>query len=78
MCEIAPAIGIDLGTTYSVVAVVQNDQVEIIHGEDGNRIMASCVFFSDSGERVIGNTAKEKSVKNPENTIYGKLKVMYL
>ena len=65
----APCIGIDLGTTYSVVGVWQNDRVEIIPNEMGNRITPSVVAFSGS-ERLVGDGAKNQLSENPTNTIY--------
>jgi len=64
-----PCVGIDLGTTYSVVAVWQNGEVQIIPNEMGNRITPSVVAFTDS-ERLIGDGAKNQLPQNPENTIY--------
>ena len=64
-----PCVGIDLGTTYSVVGVWQKGQVEIIPNEMGNRITPSVVGFTDS-ERLIGDGAKNQLPQNPTNTIY--------
>ncbi|KAG8952273.1 70-kilodalton heat shock protein [Tulasnella sp. 408] len=63
------AIGIDLGTTYSCVGVWQNDRVEIIANDHGNRITPSYVSFSDS-ERLIGDSAKNQASINPHNTVF--------
>jgi L1 cell adhesion molecule like protein len=62
-------IGIDLGTTYSCVAVWQNNNVEIIANDQGNRTTPSYVAFTDT-ERIIGNGAKSQSVQNYENTVF--------
>jgi heat shock protein 1/8 len=63
------AIGIDLGTTYSCVGVWQNDRVEIIANEQGNRTTPSYVAFTDS-ERMIGDSAKNQTAMNPKNTVF--------
>ncbi|KMT20090.1 hypothetical protein BVRB_1g001090 [Beta vulgaris subsp. vulgaris] len=63
------AIGIDLGTTYSCVAVWQNDRVEIIPNDQGNRTTPSYVAFTET-ERLIGDAAKNQVAMNPQNTVF--------
>eukprot|EP00551_Chaetoceros_affinis_P011038 CAMPEP_0203663032 /NCGR_PEP_ID=MMETSP0090-20130426/785_1 /ASSEMBLY_ACC=CAM_ASM_001088 /TAXON_ID=426623 /ORGANISM="Chaetoceros affinis, Strain CCMP159" /LENGTH=747 /DNA_ID=CAMNT_0050525895 /DNA_START=86 /DNA_END=2329 /DNA_ORIENTATION=- len=65
-----PCIGIDLGTTYSCVAVWRNGRVEICPNEQGNRITPSYVAFTDDGQRLIGDAAKNQSSQNPSRTIF--------
>jgi len=64
-----PVIGIDLGTTYSCVAVMKDGRVEILTNEQGSRITPSWVAFAD-GERLVGEAAKNQLASNPANTVY--------
>jgi molecular chaperone DnaK len=63
-------IGIDLGTTFSVVAVMEGGQPVVIPNQEGARITPSVVGFAKSGERLVGQVAKRQAVTNPENTVY--------
>ena len=63
-------IGIDLGTTNSCVAVMEGTQPKVIENAEGIRTTPSMVAFTDSGERLVGHSAKRQSVTNPENTLY--------
>jgi molecular chaperone DnaK len=70
------AIGIDLGTTNSVVAVVQGGEPVVIPNQEGNRTTPSVVAITDKGERLVGQIAKRQSVTNPENTIFSIKRLM--
>ncbi|HEX4748660.1 MAG TPA: molecular chaperone DnaK [Bryobacteraceae bacterium] len=63
-------IGIDLGTTNSVVAVMEGGQPAVIPNQEGGRTTPSVVGFTKNGERLVGQVAKRQAVTNPENTIY--------
>src|SRR5436189_544260 len=63
-------IGIDLGTTNSVVAVMEGGQPAVIVNQEGSRITPSVVAFAKDGERPVGQVAKRQAVTNPENTIF--------
>src|SRR6476659_1374830 len=62
-------IGIDLGTTNSVVAVMEGGQPTVIANQEGTRTTPSVVAFTKNGERLVGQVAKRQSITNPENTI---------
>ena len=72
----AKIIGIDLGTTNSVIAVMEAGNAAVIANAEGNRTTPSVVAFSKSGERLVGVTAKRQAVVNPENTIYSVKRLM--
>ena len=69
MTQKETAIGIDLGTTFSCVAVWQNDKVEIIPNDQGLNTTPSYVSFTDD-ERLIGDAAKNLASRNPTNTVF--------
>ena len=62
-------IGIDLGTTNSVVAVMEGEKPTVIVNEEGNRTTPSVVGFGKDGERLVGSVAKRQAITNPEKTI---------
>ena len=64
-----PIIGVDLGTTYSCVAIYKAGNVEIIVNDQGNRVTPSYVAFTET-ERLVGDAAKTQAALNPENTVY--------
>lgn len=66
----AKAIGIDLGTTNSVVAVMEGGEPTVIINEEGSRLTPSVVAFTKDGEVLVGQVAKRQAITNPENTIY--------
>lgn len=66
----AKVIGIDLGTTNSCVAVMENGSPAVIPNQEGSRTTPSVVAFTDSGERLVGQAAKRQAVVNPSNTLY--------
>src|SRR5438445_546190 len=63
-------IGIDLGTTNSVVAVMEGGEPKVIPNEEGSRTTPSVVAFTKTGEILVGQVAKRQAITNPENTIY--------
>src|SRR5437868_5979163 len=63
-------IGIDLGTTNSVVAVMEGGEPKVIPNEEGSRTTPSVVAFTKTGERLVGQVAKRQAITNPENTVY--------
>src|ERR671919_1368670 len=63
-------IGIDLGTTNSVVAVMEGNEPTVITNREGNRLTPSVVAFTRDGERLVGQIARRQAVTNPENTVY--------
>ena len=63
-------IGIDLGTTNSVVSVIEGTEAKVIANQEGNRLTPSVVAFTDKGEILVGEPAKRQAVTNPKNTVY--------
>ena len=70
MADSGKVIGIDLGTTNSVVAVMEGGQPVVITNEEGGRTTPSVVAFTDDGERLVGAIAKRQAITNPKRTIY--------
>jgi molecular chaperone DnaK len=69
-------IGIDLGTTFSVVAVQEGDKTTVITSPEGSRLTPSVVAFTDKGERLVGWIAKRQAITNPANTVYSIKRLM--
>ena len=65
----AKAIGIDLGTTNSCVAVMEGNKARVIENAEGGRTTPSMVAFTDDGQVLVGQPAKRQSITNPENTV---------
>src|SRR5947209_15639374 len=63
-------IGIDLGTTNSVVAIMEGREPKVLTNEEGSRLTPSVVAFTKDGERLVGQVAKRQAVTNPENTVF--------
>ena len=63
-------IGIDLGTTNSVVAIMEGSDITVITNAQGSRLTPSVVGFTDKGERLVGIPAKGQAIMNPANTVY--------
>src|SRR5947209_2653871 len=72
----AKVIGIDLGTTNSVVAVMEGGEPTVIANAEGGRTTPSVVAMSKSGERMVGQVAKRQAITNPDNTIYSIKRLM--
>src|SRR5206468_9381118 len=70
MAAVKKIIGIDLGTTNSVVAVMEGGEPKVITNREGSRLTPSVVAYLESGERLVGAPAKRQAVTNPRNTIY--------
>ena len=63
-------VGIDLGTTNSLVAIVENGTLRVIPGSDGSNLVPSVIYFGENGEVLVGNAAKAKLIDKPKNTIF--------
>ena len=72
----AKVIGIDLGTTNSVVAVMEGGEPTVVTNAEGSRITPSVAAFTDSGERLVGQIARRQAITNPENTIFSIKRLM--
>src|SRR5947199_3406544 len=66
----AKVIGIDLGTTNSVVAVMEAGEPTVLENSEGSRLTPSVVAITKSGERLVGQVAKRQAITNPENTVF--------
>ncbi len=68
--DVEKIIGIDLGTTNSVVSVMEGGEVKVIANQEGNRTTPSVIAFTDKGDELVGDPAKRQAVMNPSNTLY--------
>src|SRR5437764_7456235 len=69
-------IGIDLGTTNSVVAIMEGKEPKVITNEEGSRLTPSVVAFDEKGEVLVGQIARRQSITNPENTVFSAKRFM--
>src|SRR5476649_1441132 len=69
-------IGIDLGTTNSVVAIMEGKEPKVIANEEGGRLTPSVVAWDDKGEVLVGQIARRQAITNPENTVYSAKRFM--
>ena len=74
--ETSPIIGIDLGTTFSCVAIMEGGDPKVIENSEGMRTTPSVVSFTDKGERLTGHLARRQAVTNPKNTVYSVKRLM--
>ncbi len=72
----ARAVGIDLGTTNSCVAIMEGGEPVVIPNSEGSRTTPSVVGFTESGERLVGQIAKRQAITNPENTVFSIKRLM--
>src|SRR5438105_691098 len=72
----AKVLGIDLGTTNSVVAIMEAGEPVVLENSEGSRLTPSVVAISKSGERLVGQVAKRQAITNPENTIFSVKRIM--
>ena len=66
----ARIVGIDLGTTNSVVAIMEGKEPKVIVNEEGNRLTPSVVAFDEKGDSLVGQIARRQAIMNPEATVY--------
>ena len=69
-------IGIDLGTTNSVVAIMEGKEPKVIPNEEGSRLTPSVVAFDEKGEVLVGQIARRQAITNPENTVFSSKRFM--
>ena len=72
----AHVLGIDLGTTNSVVAIIEAGEPTVLENSEGSRLTPSVVAIGKGGERLVGQVAKRQAVTNPENTVYSIKRLM--
>src|SRR5437762_13170009 len=71
-----PVVGIDLGTTFSLAAYVENGRPVVVRDENGVALVPSCISFHDDGTVLVGSAARDRALSDPEHTIFSVKRLM--